>query len=129
MNSIMSYFRTLAYYSMLCTYSVNIIAIQRYLRQIFRKNKTLNKLALCPVLQLLQIRFSVLNYKTISFMPTCFFRPKLVVYIFQISQIDTFFPIKGPIAGNTMLTIAGQNLHIGSNASVMIGQAPCDIQR
>ena len=52
-----------------------------------------------------------------------------VTFNYAISQIDTFFPVKGPIAGNTMVTVTGQNFHIGSNVSVMIGQTPCDIQR
>jgi hypothetical protein len=66
MHSIMSYFKTMAYCSRLCTYPVNLMFIHWYVKQIFRKNKTLNKLTICPVLQLLLICFSILNSKMIS---------------------------------------------------------------
>lgn len=132
MHSIMSYFKTMAYCSRLCTYPVNLMFIQRYVKQIFRKNKTLNKLTICSsftTVTNLLFFFSILNSKTISCSHVFFSDLDFLVYVFQISQIDTFFPVKGPIAGNTMVTVTGQNFHIGSNVSVMIGQTPCDIQR
>ncbi|VDI82559.1 proto-oncogene tyrosine-protein kinase Met [Mytilus galloprovincialis] len=44
------------------------------------------------------------------------------------SSIQNIFPMKGPISGNTTLTITGDKFEIGSNLSVKVGKMNCDIQ-
>ncbi|XP_061187712.1 hepatocyte growth factor receptor-like [Saccostrea echinata] len=48
---------------------------------------------------------------------------------YQVPVITGISPTLGPVSGGTSLTISGENLDIGSDLSVFIGEAECSVQR
>ncbi|XP_052081094.1 hepatocyte growth factor receptor-like [Mytilus californianus] len=51
-----------------------------------------------------------------------------ILFEYTQSSVKNIFPIKGPISGNTTVTITGDKFEIGSNLTVKVGKMMCDIQ-